>query len=385
MEPVVITGIGVVSPLGNSLAELTRRFAAGAHTPVAVDDEQVLAAAIPADKRARIGRLDRLCRFFLAATYRAVGAAGLTITPESAERTGISFGTGLGCYQVDADYNRKVLEHGPATASPRLFAYTVSSAAAGEVSIAFGITGPNVTAHMGFAAGLGAVGYGFDLIQMGKADVVLAGGADVVGPALLEALSDMQLLRTAGTAPGRPGVVPAEAAAVAVLERRDRAQARGARCWGRIDGYAAGFETSLTTAQPQTGGIAAAMPRAIDMSGLAAVDVGLVMSSAHGTAVDQVERAALTHALSANAAALVVSPKNVLGETFGASGAVALALGLGLMQDRPPLAEGLGSAVTGATLSGATAASGLHHARVVMVNSLCYSGNIVSLLATCEA
>src|SRR5439155_3593013 len=130
----------------------------------------------------------------------------------------LSFGTGFGCLLTDAAYYQKVVEHGLAAASPRLFAYTVSSAAAGEVSIALGVKGPNVTTHMGFAAGLGAVGYGFDLIQMGKADVVLAGGADVIGPALVTALQDMDLLKPRSAArPFRdavPGVYPSEAAVV---------------------------------------------------------------------------------------------------------------------------------------------------------------------------
>src|SRR6185295_702351 len=111
-----------------------------------------------------------------------VGDAGLPLDLDAGERTGLCFGTALGCLLTNAEYYDKIVEQGPSAASPRLFAYTVSSAAAGEVSIALGIHGPNVTQHVGFAAGLGAVGYGFDLIEMDRADVVLAGGADANGP-----------------------------------------------------------------------------------------------------------------------------------------------------------------------------------------------------------
>jgi hypothetical protein len=128
---------------------------------------------IPADKRPRIGRLDRLCRLFLSASYLAARDLPGAFDGEAGERVGLSFGTGLGCLLTNAEYYEKVIEHGPAAASPRLFAYTVSSAAAGEVSIALGIKGPNVTQHMGFAAGLGALGYGCDLIAMGKADEIV--------------------------------------------------------------------------------------------------------------------------------------------------------------------------------------------------------------------
>jgi 3-oxoacyl-(acyl-carrier-protein) synthase len=393
MEPVVITGFGVVSPLGNSAADVTQRWAAG-HQPTGDDRRfveivEIPMAAVPADKQARSGRLDRLCRFFLAASYLAVDAAGLTINADAAHRVGLSFGTGLGCLLTNAEYFQKVVEQGPAAASPRLFAYTVSSAAAGEVSIALGITGPNVTAHMGFAAGLGAVGYGFDLIQMGKADVVLAGGADVIGPALVTGLQEMGLLKARAAArPFRdavPGVFASEAAVVLVLERRDHARRRGGRCWGCIEGYAAGFEPTLTRAARQSTGIAATLRRALALSGHAPADVGVVMASAHGTPVDDTERAALTDVFGADSAALVLAPKAAFGECFAASGVLALALSCGLVESQPTVADGLAYAVDGAALVAAEVARRLRATSVAMINSLCYSGDVVSLVVRHEA
>jgi 3-oxoacyl-[acyl-carrier-protein] synthase II len=368
MQPVVVTGIGVISPLGCSVAELTRNYAAFERVPHAAprpgELSQIPLDVIPADKRARIGRLDRLCRMFLATSYLAVEDAGLRVPVVDAERVGLSFGTGFGCLLTNAEYHQKIVDNGPAAASPRLFAYTVSSAAAGEVSIAFGIKGPNVTTLMGFAAGLGAIGYGFDLIQLGKADVVLAGGADAIGPALMEGLRDMGLLKVAEQA--RPfedsvaGVCPSEGAGVLVLERADRAAQRGARVWGRIAGYAAGFEPTLTRPAREATGVVATMQRALTLSGHPPDAVGLVLSSAHGTPIDAIERAAITQVFGAQPR--VLAPKAALGETFGASGALALALAAG--QARPnPLQEGEGG-----------------RASLVMVNSLCYSGNVVSLL-----
>ncbi|HXQ23020.1 MAG TPA: beta-ketoacyl synthase N-terminal-like domain-containing protein [Candidatus Acidoferrales bacterium] len=363
MEDVVVTGIGVVSPLGNSVEELTRRVAAGERAAAGSDGCSIPVIdipmdAIPADKRVRLGRLDRLCRFFLSAAYLAVADAALVILPEEAERVGLSFGTGLGCLLTDEEYNRKVVEQGPAAASPRLFAYTVSSAAAGEVSIALGIKGPNVTAHMGFAAGLGAVGYGFDLIQMGKADVVLAGGADVIGPALIAGLHDMGVLR-AGDAISGAGIRPSEGAVVVVLERRDHARRRGARCWGRIDGYAAGFEPTLTRRARVCTGVSATLNRALALSGRTPNEIGFVVSGAHGTRVDDTERAALAEVLGAESTAVVLTPKAALGESFGASGVLGLALAAGMLDQQ-------------------------NTATVVLINALCYSGDIVSLLFTRE-
>src|SRR4029453_5051724 len=235
-KTVVITGLGVVSPLGNSVSELTRRWRAGerAHSDAdgGVTIETIPLDAVPEATRARTGRLDRICRLFLAASFLAVDDAALRIAPPDAERIGLSFGTGLRCFLSEAEFYEKVIEQGAAAASPRVFAYTVSSAAAGEVSIALGIHGPNVTSHMGLAAGLGAIASGCDLFELGKADVVLAGGADANGGALVQALRDMSLLKSADAAlpfGDAPGVWPSEGAAVAILERADRARARGAQ------------------------------------------------------------------------------------------------------------------------------------------------------------
>ena len=291
---------------------------------------------IPADKRTHTGRLDRLCRLFLSAAYLAVDAAALRIEEEDAERVGLSFGTGLGCLLTNAEYNQKLVAHGPTAASPRLFAYTVSSAAAGEVSIALGIKGPNVTAHAGMAAGLQAIGYGYDLIRMGKADVVLAGGADALGEAMVRGLRDMRLLKSHDAVPFRDqvaGVCPAEGAAIVVLERAEHARQRGARWLARIDGYAAGFEPTLTRRERECTGITETMRRALTLSGRAAGDVGLVMTSAHGTALDHVELAALRDVFAEGSAPLLCAPKAAWGETFGADGALSLALATTLLNE----------------------------------------------------
>jgi 3-oxoacyl-[acyl-carrier-protein] synthase II len=394
-EPVVITGIGVVSPFGHSVEELVRGFCGVQHAaPLQERDAELVTDipiwAVPEDKRARIGRLDRLCRFFLSASYLAVQAAGLTISEDGdshavgPERVGLSFGTGLGCLLTDEEYNRKVVEQGPSAASPRLFAYTVSSAAAGEVSIALGIKGPNVTAHMGFAAGLGALGYGYDLIQMGKADVVLAGGADVIGPALLVALRDMGLLKRREQArpflDAVPGVFPGEAAVVAVLERRDRARQRGAPCWGRIEGYSAGFEPTITRHDRQHTGVAHTLNRAMAMSSVQPREIAAVMCSAHGTPIDHTERAALVEVFGSTGAPLLLAPKAVVGDCLGASGVLALALAAGAWRHSPRLRDEVSFDLNGNAVTGAEASVRLASTPLVLVNALCYSGNIVSLV-----
>jgi 3-oxoacyl-(acyl-carrier-protein) synthase len=357
---VVITGLGVVSPLGPSVAELTRRFAAGERAASGADGgvriETIPLAALPAERQTRIGRLDRIGRLFLAASSLAVDDAHLVVTPDSAERVGLSFGTGLGCLLSDAEFYDKVLAQGVAAASPRVFAATVSSAAAGEVSIALGIHGPNVTLHTGVAAGLGAIGYGCDLIQMGKADVVLAGAADAAGAALVDALRDMRLLKSAAQAePGNtvPGIWPSEGAVVAVLEAAEHARARGARIWARISGHAAGFEPTLTASAPEHRGVAATLRRALAASGRAAGGLDTVVTSAHGTRLDAVERAALADALGAAPRHELV-PKRALGECFAASAGLGLAIAAGRM------------------------ASG--DSEAALLSAVCYSGSVAALV-----
>jgi 3-oxoacyl-[acyl-carrier-protein] synthase II len=395
---VVITGLGIISPLGLALREVAERFCAGQSALRPLSDlgveeavgatvDEIPVDVIPADRRSRIGRLDRLCRLFLSAAYAAVAAAKLSIDDADADRVALSFGTGLGCLLTNAEYNQKMIEHGPAAASPRLFAYTVSSAAAGEASIALGIKGANVTSHAGLAAGLQAIGYGFDLIRMGKAEVVLAGGADALGQALVRGLADMHVLKPRAAQPFHApaaGVCPAEGAAVVVLERRDRARRRGARVLARVDGYAAGFEPTLSRRRRECRAIVETMRRALTLSGRAARDIGLVMASAHATALDAVELAALQTVLADASAPVLCAPKAAWGETFGADGALAVGLATALLDQPARPADDVVFGLDGAPLQGDDAQARLQRAQLALIHALCYSGATVTLVLARE-
>jgi 3-oxoacyl-[acyl-carrier-protein] synthase II len=386
--PVVITGLGVISPLGLTPGQVAERFCAGRRalrplSEVGVGEavgaplDEIPVDVIPADKRSRIGRLDRLCRLFLSAAYDDVHA----------DRFALSFGTGLGCLLTNAAYNQKLVEHGPAAASPRLFAYTVSSAAAGEVSIALGIKGANVTSHAGLAAGLQAIGHGFDLISMGKADVVLAGGADALGAPLVRGLADMHLLKRRAADPfsaPEAGVCPAEGAAVVVLERRDRARQRGARVLARIEGYAAGFEPTLTQRQREGTALADTMRRALARSARAAGEIGLVIASAHATALDAVELAALRSVLADSSTPAVCAPKTAWGEPFGAQGALAVVLATALLNGPAWPADDVVFGLDGVPLPRADAQARLQRAQLALIHALCYSGPTVTLVLARE-
>jgi 3-oxoacyl-[acyl-carrier-protein] synthase II len=390
VDRAVITGIGLVTPFGRSRRDLAERFARG---DCALPDgtargyleiARIPTEAVPGDRRARLGRMDRLCQLLMAASYLAVEDAGLSLVEENPERIGLSFGTGLGCLLTDAEYNQAIVEGGPAAASPRLFAYTVSSAAAGEVSIALGAKGPNLTVHLGLAAGLGAVGYGADLVEAEKADVVLAAGADAIGPPLVRGLREMDLLKCRDEAmpfrAQRPGVFPAEAAVVLVLEGERRAGARGRRALGCIAGYAAGFEPTLTAGARETTGVTAAIGRALERSGRRGGAPRVVFTSAHGTPLDEVERQALGAVVGGGADTVLLSPKSVTGEAFGASGVLALALAVELLSSTPPVADGVGVDLSGEPQPGAEVEGRLAATPAALIDALCYTGNVVALV-----
>src|SRR5207247_90537 len=195
----------------------------------------------------------------------------------------------------------------PAAASPRLFAATVSNAAGGELAIAYRLGGPSVTLTAGGASGIVALGHAADLVRSGRADALVAGGADALDDDL------RRWLAAGGLDPGR---APAEGAAVLVLERAELARARGRAILGTVEGVAAGFEPEPAGARAGEG-LAAAVATAPGEAGGGASEIrGLV--EAGPPAVADLE----SRALGGGEPRTVVHPKDALGETFGAAGAL---------------------------------------------------------------
>jgi len=373
VSDVVITGIGLVSPLASHWQEWPARLAAGetAIVPLAAPLRAYGASvgeipldAMPSASRSRFGRLDRYCQLLLAAAFTALDSARLEIDPTTGERVGLGVGTGLGCLLTDAEFNLKLVENGPSAASPRLFAYTVSSAAAGELSIALSIKGPNLTLHQGSTGGLGAVAWAAEQIRSGHADIMLAAGVDAMGKPILQGLADMGLLKsTPGALPFRdamPGIYPSEGAGVLVLESQEHARRRGARPLARVLGHAFGFEPTLTRRERSASSIRATMGQALVNSGCTPSDIGCVISSAHATALDVVEREALDATFGDTVA--VLAPKQMWGECFAAHGVFSIALA--------------------AAWLASTAARSPSPSRgsLALVHSLCYAGPTASLV-----
>jgi 3-oxoacyl-[acyl-carrier-protein] synthase II len=197
---------------------------------------------LPEPVRARASRAERVTQLVFSAAGPALAMAGLATTDgDPRPRIGVVLGTAFGCFLTNASYQHRFAEGGPAVASPRLFAATVSNAAAGELAIAYRLGGPAVTLTAGSVGGLAAVGHALDLLHTRQADVLVAGGMDAVDTALDRWIAD------GGLAAASP---LGEGAALLILERAESARARGARALGVVRDYALTFD-------PDAGGSAA--------------------------------------------------------------------------------------------------------------------------------
>ena len=212
------------------------------------------AASLPAEWRERVARAERISALTLIAGFEACAQAGLDVERGvRRERDGIALGTAFGCLLTNAEFQRRVAAGGAAAASPRLFAATVSNAAAGELGIALGFAGPGITLTAGGASGTLALGHAAALIESGAANLLLAGGVDAVGAALVS------FVAAGGLEVGAP---LEEAAAFLVLEHAEAAHRRGAPVRGLVVGHGAGFESDPQAASAGAG-LAPAVERAL--------------------------------------------------------------------------------------------------------------------------
>jgi 3-oxoacyl-[acyl-carrier-protein] synthase II len=275
---------------------------------------------LPAPVRSRAARAERLAQLALAAGVEALAAAGLAVFdgPPRPD-VGVVLGTAFGCFLTNAAYQRRLAVAGPAAASPRLFAATVSNAAAGELAIACRLGGPAVTLSAGAASGLVALGHAAELLGAGAATALVAGGMDAVAEAL-EAW-----VRAGGYDAGRP---LAEAAAALVLEPAAQAVARRASILGTVRGSASGFEPDWAAADAGAS-IVAAVRRALQQARVDGEAATVVVSGAP-PALACIEQRALVAALG-RPPRRSLAPKDVRGETLGAAGVLGVLAALGTL------------------------------------------------------
>jgi 3-oxoacyl-[acyl-carrier-protein] synthase II len=358
MEPIVVTGVGAVTPLGVGARTLHERWSAGACG--VVDGEAACADFQPRDflsaKQAR--RADRFTQLALAACQEALVDAGWGSggdrtdggadggLPYDPQRIGCVLGTGIGGIATLVDGQDTLRERGGQYVSPLAVPLMMSNAGAGALSMAHGLRGPSFAVSSACASGAHAVGSALRMLQSGEADAVVAGGSEAgLTPLARAAFSALDALSKEGISRPfdvrRDGFVMGEGAAVLVLERQDRAQERGARVLGIVRGYGASSDAHHLTAPREDGaGQAAAMAAALADAGARVEDVDYV--NAHGTSTplnDRAETHAIKLALGEHAKQIPVSStKSAIGHLLGAAGAVEAVATLLALRDRvaPP-------------------------------------------------
>ena len=344
---VVITGLGAVTPIGNTVATYWSGLQSGANgvAPITLFDASKHACRFAAEVKdfdpsgvldpKETKRWDRFCQFGVVAAKEALAQSGLDITDANRQRIGVIIGSGVGGL-LTMETQAHVLEgKGPGRVSPFTVPMMIPNMATGLAAIALGAQGPSSAVATACAAGSNAIGDAFRLLQQGHADAMVCGGAEsaitplgVAGFASAKALSFRNDDPATASRPfdaERDGFVIGEGAGILVLETLEHAQARGAEILGEVVGYGMTCDAHHITS-PIPGGLggARAMSLALADAGLKADDIDYV--NAHGTSTpanDSNETAAIKTALGERAMAIPVSStKSMTGHLLGGSGGI---------------------------------------------------------------
>lgn len=344
---VVITGLGLVTPVGNDVATSWDALVAGRSGVglITLFDASEYPARIAAEVRdfdpvALFGRrearrMDRFVQFAMASAGQALDDAGLIVAGDNAHRIGVVIGSGIGGIISLLDQAEVMRTRGPQRVSPFLIPMMLVDTASGQVAIAHGLKGPNFSVISACATGANAIGEAAEVIRRGAADVMLAGGSEAcIVPLALAGFAVMQAVSTRNDEPERAcrpfdatrdGFVMGEGAGVVVLESEVHARARSAKIYAELVGYGATSDAYHITAPDETGdGAARAMQAALDQASLAPEQIGYL--NAHGTSTmlnDKGETAAIKTVFGEHAYQLPISStKSMTGHLLGAAGAV---------------------------------------------------------------
>ncbi len=346
MRRVVVTGMGAITPIGNTVDEMWKSLKAGRVGIGTLDRFDVseypvkLAAQVKGFdplktmeyKEAK--RMELFCQYAVAAAAEAVADAGLDLEKEERTRIGVSVGCGIGGLQILEQAHTRLVEKGPKRVPPLLVPLMISNMAAGNIAIHFGLKGKCIDVVTACATGTHSIGEAFRGIQCADMDVCVAGGTEaaitpvgISGFAALTALSSAEdpLRASLPFDKDRSGFVMGEGAGVVILEEYEHARARGARILAEVGGYGATCDAYHITSPAEDGeGAARAMTLAMEEAGLHPEQVQYI--NAHGTGThhnDLFETRAIRKAFGKDAYNLNVnSTKSMTGHMLGAAGAV---------------------------------------------------------------
>lgn len=352
MQSVVVTGMGIVSPLGHDVELFWNGLKAGRsgisvidHFDVSGFGTKIAGQVRDFDPEALFGRkdarkMDRFVQFAVYAAEQAVRDAGLEPERVDRERFGVYVGTGIGGITTLTDNMEAYQQRGPGRVSPSLVPMMISNMAAAQISIRYGAMGPTLSPVTACSIGNTAIGEAFRLIRSGEADVIIAGGTEAaVHPLSLASFGNATALSKRNETPERAsrpfdaerdGFVMAEGAGLLVLESLDHARRRGARIHAEVIGYGASSDAyHVVASHPEGEGAFLAMKRALQSAGVSAAEVDVVSAHATGTQVgDLAETIALKKLFGDQASRIpVTANKSMTGHMFGAAGgAEAIAL-----------------------------------------------------------
>ena len=344
---VVVTGVGLVTAVGTSTEETWKSLCEGRSgiTTISRFDPKQFSTKIAGEvknfdplnyfEKKDVKKMDSFIHYAVAAAEAAVKQAGLTITPELSERTGVFIGSGIGGFGIIEREHAAFLQGGPRKISPFFIPSSIINLAAGQVSIRLGARGPNSAPCTACSSGAHAVGDAFRVISRGDADVMVAGGSEsAVTPMGVGGFAAMRALSTRNDEPhrasrpfdkDRDGFVVGEGAGVVILEGLEIAKKRGAQIVAELVGYGMSGDAYHITMPPDDGhGAHRVMLNAITDAGIKPEQVEYI--NAHGTSTppnDRIETMAIKRLFGEHAGKLAVSStKSMIGHLLGAAGAV---------------------------------------------------------------
>jgi 3-oxoacyl-[acyl-carrier-protein] synthase II len=343
---VVVTGIGLVTPLGTGIEKTWKALCAGEsgitritrfdpiHHPSQIAGEVKDFDPAAFIEKKEIKKMDLFIHYAVGAGLMAVDDAGLKITRENSDRVGVYIGSGIGGLGSIEYYHKVLQEKGVDRVSPFFIPMTIINLASGQVAIRLGARGPNSCAVTACATGNNCIGDALRLIQRGDADAMVAGGAEAaVTPLALAGFGAARALSRRNDDPSRAsrpfdrdrdGFVLAEGSGVLILEELEFARRRGARIYAEVVGYGMNADAYHITAPPDDGeGAVRCMELAIKDAGVSKDDVGYI--NAHGTSTfaDKIETQAIKNVFGERAYRIPVSStKSMTGHLLGAAGGV---------------------------------------------------------------
>lgn len=359
---VVVTGLGAITPIGNTLADYWQGLLHGKNGigPITHFDASNQACRFGGEvkgfepteflDRKEAKRMDRFCHFAVCASQQAISDAQLVIDQDNADGIGVLIGTGIGGLKVLEDQQTILLEKGPSRCSPFMIPMMIANMASGLTAINLGAKGPNTCTVTACAAGSNAIGDAFRLIQNGYAKAMICGGTEAAmtplgfaGFAAARALSFRNDDPTTASRPfdkDRDGFVMGEGSGILLLEELETALARGAKIYAEIVGYGMTCDAyHITSPVPDGYGATQAIKLALQDGGLKPEEISYI--NAHGTSTpanDVTETRAIKQAIGAHAYNLAVSStKSMTGHLLGGSGGIeAVATVMAIANDQVP-------------------------------------------------